>query len=500
MKSVIDRRWGVFTLLAIAQFVVILDISVVNIALPSMQAPLGFTQDGLQWVVDAYMLTFGGFLLLGGRAADLFGRKRIFLAGLTLFGLASFACGMSDTSTQLIAARAAQGLGGALMSPAALSLVVVTFPEDRERNRAMGLWGAVAAAGGATGVVLGGVITDALGWEWVFWINVPLTLGAALVGVRLLTETERTGDVRHFDALGAITVTAGLSALIYGFVRIGEHGWDGRAGIALAAAAVLLTVFVITELNVPEPVVDFSIFKVRGLTAANVIMLMFSAGAVAMTFFVTIYVQRVLNYGPIAAGLCFLPIAVGQVITSQVVVGRLMGRMHIFTVLVIGLGLTAASFLWFAQLSTDGSFLKSILGPGLLLAVGSGFAFTALVVSSVSGVEPERSGIAGGMINMCQQIGGALGLAILASVATWRTNRIADGPVDDSALTAGFRLGFLVAAALIALGAVVGWLATRTRPATAGSAAGSSAAAQSAPVREVIEPSLDEPHATGATS
>ncbi|MEU1196166.1 MFS transporter [Streptomyces sp. NPDC005813] len=489
MKSVIDRRWGVFTLLAIAQFVVILDISVVNIALPSMQAPLGFTQDGLQWVVDAYMLTFGGFLLLGGRAADLFGRKRVFLLGLTLFGLASFACGFADTSGQLVAARAAQGLGGALMSPAALSLVVVTFPEERERNRAMALWGAVAAAGGAAGVVLGGVLTDAFGWEWVFWINVPLTLGGALVGVRLLTEAERSGNARHFDLLGAISVTAGLSALIYGFVRIGEHGWDGRAGVALAAAVVLLAVFVVTELNVPEPVVDFSIFRLRGLSAANVIMLMFSAGAVAMTFFVTIYVQRVLDYGPIAAGLCFLPIAVGQVITSQVVVGRLMGKLHIFTILVIGLGLTAVSFLWFAQLSTDGSFLRSILGPGLLLAVGSGFAFTALVVSSVSGVDPERSGIAGGMINMSQQIGGALGLAILASVANWRSDRIADGPVDDSALTAGFRLGFLVAAAMIIVGALIGWLATRTRP-----------DAQSAPAARVIETAVDEQHASGAAS
>lgn len=462
-----DRRWSAFAILAMAQFVVILDISVVNIALPSMKAPLGFSQGGLQWVVDAYMLTFGGFLLLGGRAADILGRKKVFLTGLVIFGLSSLACGFAQTSGELIAARAVQGLGGAIMSPAALSLAIVMFPQDHERNRAMALWSAVAAAGGAAGVVLGGVLTNAFGWSWVFWINAPLTLGGALLGTRLIAETARAEGSRSFDLLGAVSATAGLSALIYGLVQIGESGWGSRPATALSAAVVLLALFVAVERRAAAPIVEFSIFRVRVLSAANLIMLLFAAGAVAMTFFVTIYLQQVLHYGPIQAGLCFLPIAVGQVLVSQVA-SRLLGRLGLRNLLLIGLAFSAASFLWFSRISTDGSFLKSILGPGLLLAVGSGFAFTALVISSVSGVEPHQSGLAGGLINMSQQIGGALGLAVLASAATWRTNNIAGhGPVNGSALVEGYRLGFLVGAALIVVGAVVGAAAMRTATTTA---------------------------------
>lgn len=465
-----DRRRQAFALLATTQFVVVLDIMIVNVALPSIETSLGFSRESLAWVVDAYLVTFGGFLLLGGRAADLFGRKRVFLTGLVVFGVASVACGLAETSGQLVAARAVQGLGGAILSPAALSLVAVTFRQEAERNKAMGIWNAVAGAGGATGVVLGGVLTDGLGWEWVFWVNAPLTLGGALLGIKLITDptVHRTAPLREFDVLGAVTATAGLSMLIFGLVQIGEHGLGStRALVALVVAVVLLGAFVVTERRVPSPLVSFGVFRSRSLSAANGVMLMFAAGVVATNFFVTLYVQQVLGYGSIEAGLSFLPLALGQILFSQIA-SRLLARLGVLTVLLIGMGASTLGFGWFSLLSPDGSFAIDILGPAVLVSVGGGFGFVALIVLAVSGVEPRRAGLAGGLINMSQQIGGALGLAVLASLATWRTGRqVESGVAVRSALTDGFQFGFLAAAGLVLVGTIAATVAlhtdTRTR-------------------------------------
>jgi len=457
----VDRRWQAFALLAMTQFVVVLDIMIVNVALPSIETSLGFSHENLAWVVDAYLVTFGGFLLLGGRAADLFGRKRVFLTGLVVFGLASVACGLAGTGGQLVAARAVQGLGGAILSPAALSLVAVTFRQEAERNRAMGIWNAVAGAGGAAGVVLGGVLTACLGWEWVFWVNVPLTLGGVLLGVKLITDVavHRTAPLREFDVLGAVSATAGLSMLIFGLVQIGST----RALVALVVAVALLGAFVVTELRVPVPLVSFGVFRSRALSAANGVMLVFVAGVVATNFFVTLYAQQVLGYGPVEAGLSFLPLALGQILFSQIA-SRWLARLGVLTVLLIGMGAAILGFGWFSLLSPDGSFAIDILGPAVLVSVGGGFGFVALIVLAVSGVEPRQTGLAGGLITMSQQVGGALGLAVLASLATWRTERqVATGVAAPSALTDGFQLGFLAAAGLVLVGTIAATLVLWTR-------------------------------------
>ena len=470
-----DRRRPMFALLAMAQFVVVLDITIVNVALPSIETSLHFSGEGLSWVVDAYMLTFGGFLLLGGRAADLFGRKRVFLSGLAVFGLASLACGLAETSGELVAARAVQGLGGAVLSPAALSLVAVTFPDDAERNKAMGIWNAVAGAGGASGVVLGGVLTDGLGWQWVFWVNAPLTLGGALLGIRLIPDArvQRTAPLREFDVLGAVGVTAGLSALIFGLVQTGEHGLASpRTLVAMVVAAVLLAGFVVVELRVPAPLVGFEILRSRSLATANGMMLIFTAGVVATNFFVTLYTQQVLGYDSVEAGLSFLPLALGQILFSQIASRRL-ARLGVLRVLLIGMTSSVLGFGWFSLVSPHGSFVADILGPAVLVSVGGGFGFVVLIVLAVSGVEPRRVGLAGGLISMSQQVGGALGLAVLTSLATSRTSaRIADGTNVRSALTDGFRLGWLATAGLVLAATVAATLALRTH-ATAAKAADS---------------------------
>ncbi|HEX5400921.1 MAG TPA: MFS transporter [Pseudonocardiaceae bacterium] len=479
------HRWRAMSLLAMTQFVVILDITIVNIALPTIKTSLGFNQADLQWVVDAYLLTFGGFLLLGGRAADLFGRRRVFMTGLALFGIASLACGLATTSGELIAARVVQGLGGALLSPAALSLVAVIFPEGAARNKAMGIWGAVAGAGGATGVVLGGILTNGPGWQWVFWVNVPFTLGGVLIAPLFLAKRSGAGARGQFDLLGAITVTLGLTALIYGLVELSELGiGSGRVLIALAAAVVLLAAFGVVETRAGHPLVPFRIFKIRSASSANVTMLIFAAGVVAMSFFVTLYLQQVLHYSPVQAGLSFLPMACGQIIFSNVA-SKLIGKLGVLRLLLLGLTFSTLGFAWFSLVSANGSFLVNVLGPAVVLSAGGGFTIVGVIVAAVSGVPEQESGLAGGLINMSQQVGGAVGLAVLSAVATWRTTAVAAGATPNAvALTDGFRLGFAVAAVLTALAGVAAWLMLR------------SVFRQPAPV---VEPAVDQEAALPAS-
>ena len=410
------RRWIALGLLAMAQFMVVLDASIVNVALPSIGKDLHFSQDNLSWVVNAYVLTFGGFLLLGGRMADLLGRRRVFMGGLVLFALASLAGGLSSSEGQLIAARAVQGLGAAILSPAALSIVTTTFTEGAERNKALGVWGAVAGAGGAAGVLLGGVLTDTLGWEWVLFVNTPVGIIAAALAPALIAESRAEGLTRHFDVTGALTVTAGLSVLVYALVDANRAGWGSARTIALLVVAVLLLgAFVVTELRARWPLVPFRIFRLRTLTGANAVGLLVGASLFSMFFFISLYLQQVLGYSPLRAGFAYLPLAV-TIILSAGAASQLVTRLGFKRVLVTGLLFITAGLAWFAQVSPGGTYLGDVLFPSLLAAIGLGFSFVPITIAAVSGVRPDDAGLASGLINTSQQIGGALGLAVLATV------------------------------------------------------------------------------------
>ena len=442
------KRWQALALLCMAQFVVVLDASIVNVALPSIGEGLGFSQENLPWVVNAYVLTFGGFLLLGGRAADLLGRRRVFMAGLAVVGIASLAAGFAATEGQLIAARAAQGLGAAIISPSALSIVTTLFTDGAERNKALGAWGAVAGSGGAAGVLLGGILTDGLGWEWVLWVNVPVAIIAFLLAPRLIPESRDEGQERNFDVAGAITVTAGLTVLVYALVDATKAGWGSFQTLGLIGlSAALLAAFVAIEQRSQAPLVPFRIFRLRTLTGANIVGLLIGASLFSMFFFISLYMQQVLDYSAIKAGLSYLPLALA-IIASAAIGSQLVTRLGFKPVLAAGMAFIAIGLLWFSQVSVDGGFTTDILGPSLLAAVGLGFGFVTSTIAAVSGVRDHEQGLASGLINTSQQIGGAIGLAVLATIATTRTDDLMTSAQGDpaalpNALTEGFQAAFL---------------------------------------------------------
>ncbi len=456
-----SRRWKALALLCVAQFVVILDASIVNVALPTIGADLGFSGDNLSWVINAYVLTFGGFLLLGGRLADLLGRRRVFMAGLILFALASLAGGFAESDAALIAARAVQGLGAAILSPAALSIVTTTFRDGAERNKALGAWGAVAGSGGAAGVLLGGVLTEYVGWEWVLWVNVPIGIAAAVLAPRLIAESSAESKNRSFDVAGAVSVTAGLALLVYGLVEAPDAGWGSGQTIGLLGGAlVLLGVFVAIESRASAPLVPFGIFRLRTLTGANVVGLLTGASLFSMFFFISLYMQDVLGFSAIKAGLSYLPLAV-TIILAAGVASQLVTKVGFKPILATGMGLIAAGLVWFSQISPDGSFLGDVLGPSLLAAAGLGFAFVPVTIAAVSGVEQHEAGLASGLINTSQQIGGALGLAVLSTVAFSQIEdgaAAAGGAPTPAILTDGYGDAFLVGSGI----AVLGLIATLT--------------------------------------
>jgi EmrB/QacA subfamily drug resistance transporter len=444
-----ERRWIALILLCVAQFVVVLDASIVNVALPTIGRALHFSDSNLPWVVNAYVLTFGGFLLLGGRVSDLIGRRRVFMGGLVLFAFASLLGGLAATSAELIAARAVQGIGAAMLSPAALSIVTTTFEDGAERNKALGVWGAVAGSGGAAGVLLGGALTQGPGWQWVLWVNVPIGLLAAAIAPTLIAES-RAQVSRHFDFAGAISVTAGLSLLVYAVVEAGTAGWGSAQTIALlAGAGALLAAFALIERRSAAPLMPFSIFRVRTVTGANVVGLLTGASLFSMFFFISLYMQQVLGYDAIKAGLSYLPLAI-SIIVSAGVASQLVTRVGFKPVLAIGMALIAGGLLWFSRISVHGSFVADILGPSLLAAVGLGFAFVPVTIAAVSGVRDRDQGLASGMINTSQQVGGALGLAILSAIST----SVIGSAHDHAALTSGFHSAFLAGAAIAAAGFV----------------------------------------------
>src|SRR5437773_2507961 len=382
-----DRRWIALILLCVAQFVVVLDASIVNVALPTIGRALHFSESNLPWVVNAYVLTFGGFLLLGGRISDLLGRRRVFMAGLVLFALASLLGGLATNSGQLIAARTVQGVGAAILSPAALSIVTTTFRDGAERNKALGVWGAVAGSGGAAGVLLGGALTDGLGWQWVLWVNVPIGLIAAAIAPSLIAESRSDAARRHFDLAGGVSITAGLSLLVYALLDANSAGWGSARTIGLLIAAVaLIAAFIAIELRSRSPLVPFRIFRLRTLRGANVVGLLVGASLFSMFFFISLYMQQVLGYSPIKAGLSYLPLAV-SIIVSAGIASQLVTRIGFKQVLAAGMVFVAVGLAWFSQVSVGGGFLTDILGPSLLAAIGLGFGFVTSTIAAVSGVE-----------------------------------------------------------------------------------------------------------------
>ena len=455
-----EKRWWALALLCMTQFMVVLDASIVNIALPTIGEELQFSQENLSWVINGYVLTFGGFLLLGGRMADLLGRRRVFMAGLIVIAVASLAAGFASTEGQLIAARAAQGLGAAIISPAALSIVATLFTDGSERNKALGAWGAVAGSGGAVGVLLGGFLTDGLGWEWVLWVNVPVALFVLALTPRLIGESRSEGETRTFDVAGAVTVTAALSVLVYALVDAAEAGWGSTQTIALlGVSAALFAVFTAIELRSKAPLVPFGIFRIRTLTGANVVGLLVGAALFSMFFFITLYMQQVLDYSAIEAGLAYLPLSIA-IILSAGVASQLVTKIGFKPVLAVGMGFIAIGLAWFSQISVDGSFASDILGPSVLAAIGLGFSFVPTTIAAVSGIQDREQGLASGLINTSQQIGGALGLAVLATIANSTTeDAIADAGGDPAAqgqaLVDGFSAAFLGGAGFAVLGLVL---------------------------------------------
>ncbi len=446
-----DRRRLVLILCCVAQFMVVLDVSVVNVALPSIRTDLGFSDVDLQWIVNAYTLTFAGFLLLGGRAADLLGHRPVFVFGIALFGLASLAGGLSQGQVELVIARAAQGLGGAIVAPATLSILTTTFTEGAERNTALAAWGAMGAVGGATGGIVGGVLTDLLGWQWILFINVPVAV-AAVVAARALLETpEPATGVRHYDALGAVTVTAGLIVLTFGIVRTDVNGWGAPITIGtLAGGLVLLAAFVLIEHRFsPRPLMPLRIFTARSVSAANVVVFFLGAAVFAMWYLVSLYMQRVLGFSPIKAGLSFLPMSLTIAVASTVV-GKYAARLGAGRLLTFGMAMIAVGMVLFSRVSPDGSWHGDVLVPGLFVAVGIGCSFVTVTIAATSGIAAAEAGLASGLVNTSRQFGGSVGLAVLATVAS----ATAAGGTSAAALTDGYGTAFLVGGAFALLGSL----------------------------------------------
>jgi EmrB/QacA subfamily drug resistance transporter len=445
--------WVVLVLICIAQFMVVLDATIVNVALPSIQKDLGLSEANLQWIINAYTLLFGGFLLLGGRAGDLLGRKRLFLIGLVIFTAASLANGLASSSGMLIVFRGVQGLGAALISPAALSIISTTFAEGKERARALGVWAAIAIGGSAVGLILGGVLTQAFSWPWIFFVNVPVGIAAFALSLRYVPESKDEHAHSSYDVAGAVTVTGGLMSLVYAIVRAEEHGWGSPLTIGFfVLAAVLLVSFVLIEQRSPEPLVRLSIFRVRSLTTANVVMFLVASGLFAMFFFNTLYIQRVLGYGPLKAGLAFLPFTAG-IMVSAGLASNFATRIGVRPIAAAGMVLTVIGMLLLTQLPVHGTYLANVLPSLLLTSLGLGAVFMPLTLVATTGLENEDQGLASGLFNTSQQIGGALGLAILSTLAASKT--ASAGGTTAHALVVGFHWAFLGGAIFVAAALVV---------------------------------------------
>jgi EmrB/QacA subfamily drug resistance transporter len=453
MHAVPDpKRWRALAVLGIAYLMVVLDVAIVNVALPSIQRALDFSIGGLQWVVSGYALTFGGFLLLGGRAGDLLGRRRVFMLGLGLFALTSLLCGLAASSGMLIAGRFLQGVAGAILAPSVFSITSVTFAEGAERNKALGILGAIAGSGAAIGVLLGGVLTEYAGWRWIFIVNVPIGIVALTLVPRVVRESRADGMTRHFDALGAAAVTSSLMLFVFALTRSITVGWTSpQTLVALVASAGLMAAFIRIESRSRSPLIPLSIFRRRTLTGSNLVGLGLGTAMFGMFFLLSLYMQEVLGFSAMTTGVGYLAVAVTVVITSTVS-QALVTRVGVRPVLAVGLTLLGLGLVYFTQVSVHGSYVHDLLPGFLLIGVGGGFSFVPISIAALGGVSGGEAGLASGLINTSQQVGGALGLAILTTVATTRTDHLASaGAGHLAALTGGFSTAFWVGAGVAAI-------------------------------------------------
>jgi EmrB/QacA subfamily drug resistance transporter len=457
------RGVAILLLLSLVQFMDVLDASILNIALPSIKGALGFSQQSLQWVIDGYILTYGGFLLLGGRAADLLGRRRMLVTGLIVFAGSSLAGGLSDTSAQLIGARLAQGMGAAMLSPAALSTLTSTFRSTRDRNTAFGVWAAVSGIGGAAGVLFGGLLTEGPGWRWVLFINVPFSV-TALVGAFALLKPERTrARLANFDALGAVLATGGMLLLVYALVKAPDVGWGTARTVAeLAGSAAILAAFVVNELRVANPIVPLSILRVRGIAAADATQMVALAGFLPMFFFLTLYMQTVLGYSPIQTGVAYLPLTAGFIVSASIC-SQLFARIGTKPVVVAGAAIAAGGLYWLSRIPVDGSYASDILPGMLVVSLGMGGVFTGLTTAAIAGVDEDQAGLAAGLLNTGQQLGAALGLAILSALATAETSSTLDsGHTIVQAATQGYQRALFAGASIVLAATVIALLTPNT--------------------------------------
>ena len=465
------RKWVALAVIVAAQFMVVLDVAIVNVALPSIRTDLHFSQENLQWVITAYSILFGGVLLLGGRLADVLGRRRLFVAGLALFTVSSLLDGLAWSEGSLIGFRALQGLGAGLLSPAALSILTTTFREGRERNLALGIWGAASGSGGAAGVLLGGALTSSLGWSWIFFINVPVGIAVMAVTPWLLRESRANLGHRHFDFAGAASITGGLMLLVYAMTRATEHGWTTGSSMGLlGASAALILAFFAIELRSKAPLLPLRIFRLRTLSASNLSGLLMGGAIFSQFFLLTLYMQEVLHYSAIETGVAYIALTV-SIIAFSAVAQALATRFGIRVVLTTGLALSTAALVLFAQLPVGGSYFADLFPAFIVSGVGLAMAFIPMSIGALAGVREADAGIASGLINTNQQIGGAIGVAVATTVATTFTSHFVSGhpgatPFDGAALTHGFQIAFYVLAGIAAAGTVLAAALIESRPST----------------------------------
>jgi EmrB/QacA subfamily drug resistance transporter len=453
-------RWLILVIACLAQFMVVLDATVVNVALPSIQRGLHFSAANLAWVVNGYTLIFGGFLMLGGRAADLLGRRRLFVAGVVLFSLASLLNGVAQSSTMLVAGRGLQGLGGALVSPAALSIIMTTFREQGERTKALGVWSGIAAGGAAFGLLLGGVLTDLVSWRWIFFVNVPVGAVTAALALRFIPESRAELGHRSFDLAGATTVTAGLVTLVFGIVKTQVWGWgSARTLIVLGAGVALLAAFVAIELRSSAPLIRLNIFRVRTIATANTVMLLVASGMFGMFFFASLYVQDVLGYSALRAGLAFLPVT-GGIIIGAALAQQLIARIGVRNVAVAGTSLATVGLVLLTRVPVHGTYVSDLLVGLVPMSIGMGLTFVPVTLLGTSGVSVDDSGLASGLFNTAQQVGGSLGLAVLATLSASQTGSLLHGSsvghaAQLAARVSGYHVAFAAAAIMLGTGAVL---------------------------------------------
>jgi EmrB/QacA subfamily drug resistance transporter len=442
------NRWLALFVLCLGSLMIVLDTTIVNVALPSIREDLGFTETSLAWIVNAYMLTFGGFLLLGGRLGDIFGHRKLFLIGLTVFTLASLACGLATTQVMLISARALQGLGGAVVSAVALSLVMNLFTEPAERAKAMGFFGFVSAGGGSIGVLLGGLLTGALNWHWIFLVNIPIGILVFILSLYLLPHSEGEGEVHHIDFAGAVTVTTALMLAVYAIVNGNQMGWTSVQTLGMLGAAVaLLASFLVIETKVKYPLMPLRLFKLRNLSVANIAGVLWAGGMFAWFFMSALYLQLVLGFTPLQVGMSFLPANVIMAVFSLGLSAKFVMKVGIRTSLTIGLALVTIGLALFVRAPVDGNFIRDVLPNMIIAGFGAGIAFNPMLLAAMTGVDQHESGLASGLVNTSFMMGGALGLAILASVAALRTsNLLASGAEQLTALVGGYQIAFLIGA------------------------------------------------------